>query len=609
MKDNKRSHELIGKVVTLAIVYTTIFILLIISLYHNQVGKFSKYVSVSDKNRTRYVSVPSQRGSIVNSVGKEIAKDIPSYSVSIIRKHLQGKKRVDLRERVFDFISTLKNEDNEQYITRKGIDRYWSKRLMYGSFEEIRLIENIGHEALAYIEERLDDLPGVVISTSYKRYSPFDEAYTHVTGYVDEINDDKFFESNPDYRKGDKIGKMGLERQYEKYLKGVDGYYYIEVNSRGQRLRVLKSRNMELPKKGNTLHTSINSVLQEAAFESFPDSLRGSFVAIEPKTGRVLALYSNPSFNNDFFSLTTRLRTIEWKKLSRDPNRPLQNRSIKGKYPPGSTFKPITSLAGLIYCGINPHSKECRCSGKYKFGNRVYRCWNSHGHGKVDMYKAIQQSCNVYYYILGQKIGIDNLNIVAENFGFDDLTDVDLPNESRGKLDSPERFNKRNASLNWKWTKGLMLNASIGQNGTATPIQLANYVAGFANRKYLYSPTIVDSITDYKNSKIFTRKRDVKKYINFSDSLLDIVEEGMRMVVNDKRGTAKTSRLKNYTVVGKTGSSETIKGRKTTALFVGYVPQDDPQIAFACVVEDAGHGGSVAAPIVGKILRKYYKED
>jgi len=605
---NKRSHELINKVITLAISFSLVFVFLIVSLYRNQVGLHSEYASVSDKNRIRNVSVASQRGDILNSYGKEIVKDIPSYSISIIRKHLQGKSRDSLRNTIFNFISKLKTPEGEQYVTRKGIDNFWNKRYTYGAYEEIKIIENIDQKALTYVEERLENLPGVVISTDYKRFSPNNMAYTHIVGYIDAINDDKFFAKNPEYKKGDKIGKMGLEKEYEKELKGVDGFYYIEVNSRGQRLRVLKDRKMELPQKGNTIHTSINKVLQEAAYKYFPDSLRGSFVAIEPSTGRVLALYSNPSFNNEIFSLTKRLRRIEWNKLYNNKNRPLQNRAINGKYPLGSTFKPITSLAGLVYAHLNPNHNEVTCTGRYKFGNRYYKCWKTQGHGKVNMYKALQQSCNIYFYVIGQKIGINNLNKVAESFGLDEVSGIDLPNESRGKLDSPERYNTRYKSRHWKWTKGLLLNAAIGQNGSATPIQIANYMAAFANRKYLFTPTIVDSIVDYKDKAVFYRKMDIKKYLNYSDSLFDVVEEGMRMVVNDPGGTGKASRLKHHIVVGKTGSSQTIAGKNTTALFVGYVPRDNPEIAFACVVEDGGHGGRVAAPIVGKILREYYGE-
>ncbi len=611
MRDNKRSQELIGKVITLAGIYTAVFLILIASLYYHQVGKHKKYKSVSESNRTRYVSVPCQRGEILNSDKNTISKDIPSYSVSIIRRHIDGSKNDSIREFVFDFIASLKNDSNQRYTTRKAIDAIWGRRYTYGAYSEIKIIENIEQKALAYVEERIEELPGVVISTEYKRESIYPKIYTHVAGYVDDITDSKFFENNPNYKETDKIGKTGLEKKYEKELKGVDGYYYIEVNARGQKLRVLRDRDMELPQKGATLYTSLNHTLQEAAYNNFPDSLRGSFVAIEPSTGRVLALYSNPSFDNDLFSLTKRLRNIEWQKLAQNTNRPLQNRAINGKYPPGSTFKPITAITAMEYNNIDPEHNEVNCHGRYKFGNRIYRCWNSYGHGKVNMYKSLEQSCNVYYYSIIQRMGIDNLNKVAENFGLDEKTGIDLPNVSRGMLDSPSRYKERYKHKKglWIWTPGLMLNAAIGQNGTATPIQLANYVAGFANTKKLFVPTIVDSIVNDNSQRIYARKSEVKKYINFRDSIMNTVREGMRRVIEEPKGSGKVARLKNYKVYGKTGSSQTIKGKKTTALFVGYVEKDYPEIAFACVVEDAGSGGGVAAPIVAKILKHYYKEE
>ena len=367
---------------------------------------------------------------------------------------------------------------------------------------------------------------------------------------------------------------------------------------------------MVLPQKGATIYTSLDHKLQEAAYTSFPDSLKGAFVAIEPSTGRVLALYSNPSYNNDLFALTKRLRTIEWTKLARDKRTPQRNRAINGLYPPGSTFKPITSIAGMKYNALDPNHIETKCIGHYRYGDRVFKCWNAYGHGKVNMYKALEQSCNVYYYNLIQRMGVDNLNKVAENFGLDEITGVDISSESRGKLDSPERYKERYKHKKglWVWTSGLLLNAAIGQNGTSTPIQLANYISGVANRKYIYTPTIVDSIVDANSKRIYTRKSEIKKELMFSDSIMNSVQEGMRRVVESPKGSGKVVRLKNYKVYGKTGTSQTTRDKENTALFVGFVTKNVPKLAFACVVEEGGSGGGVAAPIVGKILRKYYGE-
>lgn len=478
-----------------------------------------------------------------------------------------------------------------------------------------RLAEDISIEFVSIIQERIGELDGVFIEMEPRREYTYGEHLFHVLGYLGRMDSSEAKRLIPTgYERSDKVGKQGIEKQYESLLRGVDGCRYVEKNVRGRKLGIIEEYPSVLPEAGRNIYLTIDAELQKRVSEAIDDTIKGAVVVLNPKNGEVLALVSNPSFDANVFSSARDERGKKWVNANHDPLTPLTNKAIRGKYPPGSTFKLITGLAvvdsGDIESGTIPAEEHMpqACNGRFHFGNTSFGCWRTQGHGSVDLYDAIKSSCNVYFYQVGLRIGYRAINYYAELFSLKAKTGIDLPGEHGGYLSGKEAHNKRRGHLGpgWKWTRGLMMNLSIGQSQELTPLQIAMIPAGLAKGK-LYKPHLLMEERTSDNTFIKSHSGELIRTIPLKDGSLDAIKEGMFRVCNTKGGTGSKTKLDYLPVGGKSGSSENPHGKLTHALFVTLAPLDDPEIAISVVLENVGHGGALAAPI-SKVVLDYYFE-
>jgi penicillin-binding protein 2 len=595
------SVDRIGKSRTLIIVVVTLFSILVARLFFIQIISGEKNNTLSVNNRVTLETVKAERGMILDRHGKVLARSRPSYSVTVT-PYLVPKK-TPLLERLLKIRDISGTALFDSTKLSKKLDRARWRR-----YKSNVLKENISIEFVSVLGEHAMELPGIMVQTEARREYPRGEEAFHLLGYLGEISKDDIDSLREyGYQSGDNIGKSGIEYQYEDILHGADGNRYYEVNARGRKLGVVEDMPFVNPEPGQNIYLSIDAELQRIVSDSFPAQVSGALVALNPQNGEVLAMYSNPTVDPNIFSLSADQRKPYWQEIAFDPGHPLQNRAIRGKYPPGSTFKPITAIAAIDSFQISPKKYMGRaCTGGIRLGNSISRCWNSAGHGYLSLYDALKVSCNVYFYQVGMRIGDTTINHFSREFGLGAKTGVDIPGERKGWLTGSENYNYKYRNIGWKWTEGLVLHQSIGQGFTTTPMQLAQMIGGIGNGKELYQPSILKEIRLSDGTVISQNEHLNKKQINVSEEAIAAVKEGMRRVVWEPGGTGRRVRVKGVEVGGKSGSAENPHGDKTHALFVAFAPIDNPVIAVAAVLENAGHGGAVAAPVVGAMLRYYF---
>jgi penicillin-binding protein 2 len=411
---------------------------------------------------------------------------------------------------------------------------------------------------------------------------------------------------------GSLIGKYGIEYRWENNLRGADGGRQVEVDALGREIRTL---GIVEPFPGNNLYLTIDLDLQKAAEEAYQDK-NGALIAMDPKTGRILAMVSKPSFEPDIFA--GNILPEEWKSLVENPFHPLQNKGIQGQYPAGSVFKIITAIAGLESGMITP-STTFTCTGAFSYGNRDFRCWKEGGHGTISLHRAIVESCDIYFYQVGLKVGVDLIAHYANEFGLGKVTGISLPHEKPGIV--PSSFWKKQR-FGVPWYSGETLSFSVGQGYlNVTPLQQLMLISGVANGGKLYLPQVVEKVEDIYGNKLKEYPPVILGKANVSEKTLQIVREALRGAVNDPHGTGWTCALKDIQVAGKTGTAQVVripvnfkKGDmnrmplkfRDHAWFVAYAPFEDPQIAIAVIVEHGGFGASAAAPIAKKVIEKYF---
>jgi penicillin-binding protein 2 len=414
---------------------------------------------------------------------------------------------------------------------------------------------------------------------------------------------------------GSTIGKYGIEVQWEDVLRGVDGGRQIEVDAIGREVKPLRSVE---PSPGNSLSLTVDLDVQQAAEAAFKDK-NGVCIAMDPKTGRILAMVSKPSFDPALFA--GNVSPEDWKSLMENPFHPLQNKGIQGQYPPGSVFKIITAIAGLESKIITPKT-QFTCSGVYPYGNRDFRCYKEGGHGTLDLHQAIVQSCDIYFYQLGLKVGVDRIARVASEFGLGKKTDIPLPHERAGIVPSSSWKQKR---LGAPWYSGETLSLAVGQGYiTATPLQLVVLMSAVANGGKLHLPQVVEKVTNIEGTTLREFPPVETGRVTVSEETLLFIREALRGVVNEPHGTGGAAAIKGVDVSGKTGTAQVVgmaqdfkKGDmdrmpvklRDHAWFVAFAPFQDPQIAVAILVEHGGFGGAVAAPIAKKVIETYLRLD
>lgn len=605
LKDHFRESRLVNdRLIFSAIFIGLLFVVVMVRLAILQVLEYEHFDSLSDRNRVDIAALPPQRGLIYDRSGVILAENIPTFSLEMIPENVP-----DIDKTLQALARLLEITDSEIKDIKQDIKRQ-------RSFRQVILRHRLTEQEVAKFSVDRHKFTGVEVVGRLIRHYPQGALFFHTVGYVGRINErDQKKLDKQNYKGTLHIGKTGVERHYETLLHGQVGYQQVETNVRG---RVVRELHSMAPVSGQDLFLYLDVNLQRVAAESLGD-FNGAVVALEPKTGGVLAMVSKPDFDANAF--VSGISIKDYSVLRDSPDRPLFNRALRGHYPPGSTLKPFVALAGLEQ-GIITEQSESFCPGWFTLPGQShrYRCWKKHGHGHVDLKKAISQSCDVYFYDLSHALGIDRIHNFLDLFGFGRLTGIDVPGESKGL--SPSRAWKR-AARNQAWFPGETVISGIGQGfNQTTPLQLAHATATLAMRGINISPQIARAIRDSGKTDIqliATKPQDV---LPMEDSRhWEAIIDSMVEVVHGTRGTARhIGKGLPFEMAGKTGTAQvfgikqdekydaTILEKKLHdhALFIAFAPADDPEFVVAVVVENGGSGSRTAAPIARKMIDQYF---
>ncbi len=578
------------------------FVVLFIRLIYLQVIMGDEYRRLSLNNSIRLQSIDPARGRLYDRNSDLLVDNRPSFDVNITLKDAEPLQRT--LAKLSRHLQTPADTLLSQIKQTRGASAYQPRLLK----------QDVGRNTLAAIEVNKFNLPGVSVDVNLLRHYIYGRMAAHLIGYLSEISPAELKSGlYPDSRSGDLIGKFGAEKVYENSLRGKRGGRQVEVNANGLVVRILKTVDAE---PGHYVFLTIDQRLQHRT-EALLDGVVGAAVAIEPGTGQILALASSPSFDQNVF--VGGISHEQWDSLISNPFRPMSNRAIQGEYPPGSTYKIITALAGLEE-GVIDDQTTFNCPGYYRFGNRVYRCWKKGGHGKVDIIKAVEESCDVFFYQVGQRLGVDRLAWYAKAFGLGSPTGIFLDQEAHGLIPTAAWKKKRTGI---PWQGGETLSVAIGQGfNLATPLQMAVLAAAVGNGGNRYRPTILSSIKLADGQILQKNEPRLTGKLPVSPVNLGLVKLGLWKVVNGENGTARGSRLADIDMSGKTGTSQVIsrkedetfpeEGRpihlRAHAWFVAYAPSEKPTIAVAVVVEHGEHGSGTAAPIAREMIKTYLRK-
>jgi penicillin-binding protein 2 len=571
------------------------FALIVVGLLRLQVQQHDYYRRLSLENRVRLEVLRAPRGALYDRNGELLADNYPSFDIVFRPLPAESTARARLAidpgwvRRVAQLVGddTTKVTDLVRQANRSG--------------QSAVLRRNAPFEIMAGVEEMRGGLPGLeVVIGPIRRYAHGTLA-AHLLGYAGEVNDQELIErAAQGYRLGDLIGRTGVERTYEEFLRGRDGAEFVVVNAMGKRVSTISEGPPQLPDPGHDIVLTLDLRIQQAMEDAMAKVQRGAAVAIDPRDGGILGMVSRPAFDPNEFSRG--LSFERWEQLSSGGANPLLNRAIQGAYPPGSTFKIVTMLAALRTGIANASSRMQPCYGSYQFGGRSFGCWKKAGHGSLDFPEALENSCDVYFYQVGIKLGLPRLQETATAFGLGEKTGIDLPQERRGLVPTAAWYDQR-----WgagKWRKGLLLNLAIGQGELLiTPIQLALMAAEVAGGGRPLRPHVVKEI---RGATEFHVDRPLETGVAADPASWDALHKGLELVVQSGTGTA--ARVPGLRVAGKTGTAQNPHGQDH-ALFVCYAPVEDPRIAMAFVIENSGHGGSIAAPMAGAVLRNLFVSD
>ena len=578
-----------------------LFGVLFARLWYLQIIQGPQYLKKSEENRIRLLRVKAPRGIISDTDGFALVRNRPSFNIYLIPEDVQ-EDVLDL-EGTAGRLSSLLPLSVEEIVGKVKSSRR-------PKFEPILIERDVNMKTVAYLEEHKIELPGVLVEVEPLRYNIYDEGVCHVLGYLGEINEDQLKDKDayPNAKQGDLIGKSGVEKSLNAYLSGIPGGKQTEVNAAGRELGTISEKN---PVPGHNIALTINLHIQLIAEEALGDKA-GAVVAIDPRNGHVLAMVSRPGFNPNLFA--GGISNKEWKLLIGNEKKPLRNKTIQNHYAPGSTFKTMMGAAFLQERVVSSKT-ALHCAGSVRLANALKRCWKSGGHGYVNIKQALEQSCNVFYYRASIELGIDKLAYYAKSFGFSAKTGIELPNEEPGLI--PTREWKTEA-IGERWYPAETMDAAIGQGYvTVTPLQLAMMTAAIANGGTLYKPMLIKSISKANGELVQEFEPVVAGQIPVDPGNLKIIREGMWMVVNGKRGTARGSKVENFEFSGKTGTAQVVRLQKGEqedlpeklrdhGWFVSFAPSDKPEIAIAILVEHGMGGSHSAAPVAKYIYERLY---
>ena len=561
------------------------FSLLSFRLFQMQIVENVKYKEKAANNSIKAVEEVPLRGIFYDRNMNVVVNNVPAYTLRITPAYY-NKKLTPLLETVLG--------EKPGYI-----DKILKSHRMFSKYIPVRIKRGIDFKVVSWLEENSEHLPGVDYVVEMQRGYPAGIRGSHMFGYTKEITP-KLLEKYKDYyQPGAYIGFSGIEKAYEKFLRGKKGYTYMMVNSQRKVIGRFKNGAEDIPSvKGHDLQLTIDEDVQRVAEEQLKGR-RGAAIAINPKTGGIIALASAPDYDLSQFSYVTSRDYLQ--KLYNDPDKPFFDRATMSAKPPGSTFKIVEAIAALDMGVINT-SFTVTCRGGQTFFGRYFKC--DAAHGTVNVIHAIEKSCNVFFYNLIYKIGMTKWDEYTRRFGFGEITHIDIGDESPGFIPTPEFYVKRYGP---NWPKSIMASLGIGQGEVSvTPIQLAKYVALIANDGITYTPHVVRGYFNNKTKKLipFTYK---KIDVGIRKKIFDIVKEGMFLVVNGA-GTAVNIKSKDIQIAGKTGTAQNPHG-KNHALFIGFAPYKDPKIAVAVIIENVGFGATYAAPVAKKMIDAYLLKD
>jgi len=577
-----------------------VFSVLLLRLVYLQMIRGEEYRRLSMTNCVRLKSIKSSRGLIYDRNRILLVDNRPAFDLTIVLEDAKPLKQT------LDHLAELTGdscEDLTAIIEKEGGAAF---------YKPLVLKRDITRDLLAVIEAHQFDLPGIYIDIEPSRNYIHKKTAAHLIGYLGEINKDELDSGKfPNVRSGDSIGRYGVEKSFEADLQGKRGGHQLEVDVNGRVIKILKTVE---PVSGNDLVMTIDLPLQQKA-EGLLGENDGAVVALDPSNGDVLVMASSPSFDqNDFIG---GISSKKWQVLRDDPGRPMNNKAIQAEYPPASTYKIITALAGLEEKVIDRNSTFF-CPGFYKFGNRRYHCWSKYGHGTINVVDAIAQSCDVFFYQTGEKLGVDALAKYAQGSGLGRLTGIRLAHERPGLIPTSAWKKQR---FKEPWQAGETLSISIGQGfNLVTPLQMAVFISAVGNNGTLYRPRLVKSVQDAKGQVIREIEPEITGGLPASKKNLAIVRQGLLEVVHGNRGTARQIRLPDVQIAGKTGTAQVFsrkagekfdnKKLKRTlqdhAWFVCYAPAQDPKIAIAVIIEHGEHGASAAAPVAQELIHAYF---
>ncbi len=578
--------------------------LIIIRLWFLQIHKGDEYRSRAENNRVRISQIPAPRGGIFDRKGRELVTNKPSFNVLLVREDsgdiatLLKKLSAVLDMEVTDLWKRIRDAGNKpRHIP-------------------IRLKENLDWKTLAYLENHNQEFPGVRIEVLPVRVYHYADLAAHTIGYLGEISKEELAEKDPEhYLGGDLVGKKGLERLRENELRGEKGSRSSEVDHRGFEQQILQTVE---PLPGDEITLTLDAELQQVAEEAMDAGEKsGAVVVMEVDSGRVLVSASTPRLHLEDF--VGGISHKNWNSYLDNSKHPLINKAVQAMYPPGSTYKMITALAGLTLGVINKDT-VLYCPGYYYFGNRRYHCWKRGGHGAVNLQRAITESCDVYFYQVGLRVGVDNLARFAKKLGLGKKTGVELEHEKSGLI--PTKIWKKQR-YEVKWQEGETLSVAIGQGfNLVTPLQICLMTAIIANGGKHYLPQVIESVREPDGNIKEQFQPKLTEELSGEKRYLEQIRAGMFEVVQGKRGTARKIRIKGLTIGGKTGTAQVVRlsqykhlkeedipyKYRDHAWFTCYAPADKPEIAVTVLVEHGLHGGSGAAPVAKAVLEKYFEK-
>lgn len=586
--------ELQRRLIILRVGLLLVVALLGLQLWNLQIREGPYYRDLSENNRTRSVIMEPARGLIYDRNGVLLANNVPSFTLYV------SLEDVTDREGLIRQLTNLLGLD--EALIRKKLTARGSKQLPRKVKDRLTLRE------ATLIESHRLDLPGVMVQVESQRNYPGGTTASHLLGYVGEVSPEQL--EKPEFselHQGSVVGQYGVEKFFDRLMRGQAGQKSIEVDAIGHEKRTVV---VEQPHAGDNLYLTIDVRLQKVA-ENLLGEESGAIVALDPRTGDVLAMASRPGFDPNV--LSRELTPKQWAEIVQDERRPLNNRASQGQYPPGSVYKVMMAAAALETKTVTP-STSIFCNGGYQFGRRLYHDWKAGGHGSVDLRHALVQSCDVYFYTVGQRMGIETMASFAHQFGLGEETGIELPSERIGIV--PSEAWKRKAK-NEPWLPGETISASIGQGYVnVTPLQMASLIGTVANDGAMFRPRLVQAVMDRATGELQRRPAVLKRTLNLRPGILPVIKEALAGVV--KEGTATKAQSALVTIAGKTGTAQMTALRtgpekdipkkfRDHAWFVAFAPVEAPTIAVAVLGEHMGHGGSASAPLAKELIETYVR--